>query len=363
MDENEMKLRNGSVLSRACVLLFGILLACGTVFGVASAYSVQYPFVIGQAALAFTLGLRHAVDCDHLAAIDNVTRQLISRGQWPVSVGFWFALGHSTIVVAMTAMIAGGYTWVSHMTEATITSYVTLFAGLFSAAIISGLGLLNARIALNLFQQWVRLSSKSAEEHTSELEAIAAEAMQTVLSSIPCLKRAVDGVSQPSRMYFVGVLFGLSFDSATQVGLIGLSAMAGTHGTISPLVIMLLPACFSCGMCLVDTANGLLMLLTYSWASVQPIKKLFYNFLVTAISAAIALLISSLELLQIIGERFGFQGPFWNFVGSVDMASIGYLIILTFFVVLVLAVASSKGAAAARNMSCGGFDPLLAGNQ
>mmetsp|Transcript_68025 Transcript_68025/g.191736 ORF Transcript_68025/g.191736 Transcript_68025/m.191736 type:complete len:366 (+) Transcript_68025:80-1177(+) len=322
---------------RACWLLGAILLACCASFGAVSVCSMTHPIIMSQAALSFVLGLRHAVDCDHLAAIDNVTRQLISRGQRPVSVGFWFALGHSSVVLLMTGLVAGGYSWVLQASQdGDLATDVSLAAALFSVCIVGGLGVLNARIAVELFQDWTRLSKASSTDQHVALEGTAQASLRTALTSIPFLKKFFDRVDRASKMYSVGFLFGLSFDSATQVGLIGLATMSGSHGLVPAQVVMLLPVCFSCGMCLVDTLNGLLMLMTYSWAHIEPVQKLFYNFLVTAMSAGIAVLIGSLELLQIAGEQCGFSGPFWDFVAGIDMASIGYAIILTFFTVFLV---------------------------
>lgn len=326
---------------RACVLLGAILVACCASLGTVSVCSMTYPIIMSQAVLAFALGLRHAVDCDHLAAIDNVTRQLISRGQRPVSVGFWFALGHSTVVVLMTGLIAGGYSWVLQACQiGNFATDLSLAAALISVCIIGGLGILNARIAVELFQDWARLSKTSKADQNATVDDAAQASLRTALTSLPFLKKVFDRVDRASKMYSVGFLFGLSFDSATQVGLIGLSAMTGTHGRVPSRVVMMLPVCFSCGMCLVDTLNGLLMLMTYSWAQIEPVQKLFYNFLVTAMSAGIAVMIGSLELLQIAGEQCGFSGPFWSFVAGIDMASIGYTIILTFFVIFLVTVLS-----------------------
>jgi len=332
------------VRQRAGWLLCGIALACGATLTNARLCSFAYPVVFSHSLIAFGLGLRHAVDCDHLAAIDNVTRQLMTRGQWPVSVGFWFALGHSTVVVIMTGVLAGGYSWASHFVSegSDLTERISLVASVSSIAVLGCIGLLNAQIASGLFRNWMSLHRLPGSTQDEEIHQQADASLKTALSSIPGVKRVFDHVSRPSRMYAVGFLFGLALDSASQVALIGIAAMTGTSGQIPPVMIMTFPIAFSCGMCFVDTANGLLMLATYSWTSMRPIQKIFYNFVVTAMSASIALVICSLELLQILARQLAFQGAFWDFIQNLDMPTIGYSIILSFVLVFAAAVVYSR---------------------
>merc|ERR1719469_375709 len=320
-------------------------------FTVAGVSSVNHPIVFSHALIAFTLGLRHAVDCDHLAAIDNVTRQLMNRGQWPVSVGFWFALGHSTIVMLLTSVLAGGYSWAKHLTSDgdDLSDRISLVAGLVSIFLLGGIGLLNAQIAIGLLREWWSLQRLNVAAQEAEMRHVSSEALQSALSALPGVRRVLEQVSRPWKMYGVGFLFGLSFDSATQVGLIGLAAMSSTSGRVPPLMLLIFPVAFSCGMCFVDTCNGVLMLATYSWTNMRPIQKLFYNFVVTAMSAGIALIIVSLEALQIVAKEAALKGEFWTRVQAVDMATIGYSIILSFLLVFVAAVVVGKGCAFCRH--------------
>jgi len=267
------------------------------------------------------------------------------RGQRPVSVGFWFAIGHSTVVLILTGVLAGGYSCIWNMAKdgAGISEDISLAAGLLSVGLLGGIGLLNANIAVGLFRDWAGLQGRSACVQDEEVTRAGEASLRTALSVIPCVKRVFEHVNRPFKMFGVGFLFGLSFDSATQVGLIGLAAMSGTSGRVPPLMVMIFPVAFSCGMCLVDTTNGLLMLATYSWTTVRPIQKLFYNFVVTSMSAGIALIICSLELLQIVAREAGWKGPFWTFVANVDMVAIGYSIILSFMLVFGIAVCYAQG--------------------
>lgn len=333
------------VMLSAAALIGGIVLATACSFALANICSAAHPIVFGHAFIAFALGLRHAVDIDHLAAIDNVSRQLILRGQWPVSVGFWFALGHSSVVLILTAALAGGYSWLWSETQLPdgVVDYVSLVAGCVSVSLLGGVGILNAHTALGLFRSWSGLQGRSKLLQDEEAAEAAQESLRSVLSVIPFVKRVFEHVDRPIKMYTVGFLFGLSFDSATQVGVIGLAAISGTKGKVPALMVLIFPLCFSCGMCLVDTANGLLMLITYSWSSVRPVKKLFYNFLVTALSATIALLIGSLELLQIVADRLKLKGTFWTCVRDVDMAVLGYAVICVFAAIFTISIVYTRG--------------------
>lgn len=332
------------MVRRATALLLCICTASWACFGAAAFFTTEYPIVLSHAFLSFTLGLRHAVDCDHLAAIDNVTRQLLRRGQKPVSVGFWFAVGHSSVVLAMTGLLATGASAAFGPAADNIglKDEVSLAAAVVSVAFLSGLGLLNARIAVGLYQTWSDFRrSGDAKTQDQLTEDFAQSSLRSAITALPCVEGVLRRVDHPSKMVGVGLLFGLSFDTASQVTLIGLSAMSGTNGRLPPLVVMIFPLCFSCGMCLVDTLNGQLMLITYSWATVRPIKKLFYNFMVTAMSACVALFISVLELLQIVGHEGNLQSPVWKWIQGIDMGMLGYALICSFLVVLAVSLLSS----------------------
>jgi high-affinity nickel-transport protein len=332
--------RSGPCTRDACLLMGALALASFGSLGLAYSYGFAYAAVPSHAALAFMLGLRHAVDCDHLAAIDNVTRQFIKRGERPVSIGFWFAVGHSTVVIAMTGFIACGYSmaWKHYHHSTNWSDDVSLASSMLSISILCGIGFLNAKVARELFKEWSRYRMQSREEQLA-LEEIAAEtSLRTALSTIPFLQRVFNHVDRPVKMYTVGLLFGLSFDTATQVGLIGMAAMASTTGSLPARIVMIIPLCFSIGMCLVDTANGLLMLMAYTWATVNPMEKLFYNFLVTALSAVVAIMIGSLEVLQLFAQQTNLQGSLWDTIRQVDMSTLGVVIMVSFFVTCMISV-------------------------
>jgi len=317
-----------------------IVLASVASLSAAAYCSITYAKLLSHAFLAFMLGLRHAVDCDHLAAIDNVTRQFTRRGEMPVSIGFWFACGHSTVVVALTGCIAGGYSmaWQRFHKDTGWSDDVAMVASIISITLLGGIGLLNARVTVELIVEWTRMRKRSIEAQ-EEVEHEAAEtSLRTALSTVPFLQWVFSHVDRPAKMYWVGLLFGLSFDTATQVALIGLAAMASTTGSVPASVVMIIPLCFSAGMCLVDTGNGLLMLLAYSWATVEPMEKLFYNILVTALSAMVAILIGSLEMIQIFAQEKQLTGSPWDQIQGVDMASVGFFIIILFAAIFGLSI-------------------------
>lgn len=336
--EDHVKLPDGRrTLLNGCALLGSVGLVTAAALSVSGLCSHKHPIVFGHSVLAFFLGLRHAVDCDHLASIDNVTRRLVNRGQLPVTVGFWFAIGHSSVVIALTMVVACGYSWAWHA-RAPWTVGVSVVASSLSICLLAGIGLLNARVAVTLFHEWGWMHRQPTSAQHEADQATQQSSLRTAFSFMPFLSRVFDSVDRPVKMCLVGLLFGLSFDTATQVALISLAAMSTSTGGVPAAVAMVIPLCFSCGMCFVDTANGLLMLLAYTWALVSPGQKLFYNFLVTATSATVALLIGSLEFLQLVGREAGFKHGLWHAIQSVNMTEMGFGIIIVFTAMLGVSV-------------------------
>lgn len=318
-------------ISAVCVGFLSFSFAIGSKYSVVSSYTL----------VAFTLGLRHGFDCDHLAAIDNVTRQLLFYGQRPVSVGFWFALGHSTVVLLLTIVVAGGYAWASAFSN-NFTTWISELAAGFAIILLGSIGCFNAYIAVNLFKHWSALQRLPEHVRDREITNAGDRALQTALSSLPGVKKLFSYVNRPYKMYNVGFVFGLTFDSATQVALIGMAAVLSHHGM--PLfTVLLFPAAFSCGMCLVDAFNGILMLVAYTVSSDKPSDMLLYNIIVTSISAGLALFICTLEALQIVAKRAQWSSPFWLRVQHVDMLFIGYSIVFTFALILVAGWCYAKG--------------------
>ncbi|WP_428539539.1 HoxN/HupN/NixA family nickel/cobalt transporter [Rhodopila sp.] len=285
----------------------------------------QHPVLLGTALLAYGFGLRHAVDADHIAAIDNVTRKLMQEGKRPVAVGLFFSLGHSTIVVLASVAIA-----------ATAMAFRNRFDGfqsvggvigtLVSALFLLAIAAMNIVILISVcwtFQR-VKAGAPYVEEDLNML--LAGRGLLARLFR-PMFRL----IGRSWQMYPLGVLFGLGFDTATEVGLLGISAAQASHG-LSIWSILVFPALFTAGMSLVDTTDGILMLGAYGWAFIKPIRKLYYNMTITLVSVLVALLVGGIEALGLIGGQFSLNGPFWDGIGALNdnFGTIGYLIIAVF---------------------------------
>jgi high-affinity nickel-transport protein len=285
----------------------------------------RFPLLLGTATLAYTFGLRHALDADHISAIDNVTRKLMQERQRPIGVGFFFSLGHSTIVFLLSVVIA--------FTAAQIqTRFPDLqrVGGLIGTSISATFLLVIAGI--NLF---VLYDVAQAFRKVRRGEEYDDQSLSESLSQFGFMGRFFGPilriVDKSWKMYFVGFLFGLGFDTATEVGLLGISATTATQG-LPIWCLLLFPALFTAGMCLVDTADGILMLGAYGWAYVHPVRKLYYNLTITSVSVLVAVLVAGIETLGIIGERFALHGALWNAVGAMGdhFGVIGVLIVGVF---------------------------------
>jgi high-affinity nickel-transport protein len=285
----------------------------------------HFALLIGTATLAYTFGLRHAVDADHISAIDNVTRKLMQEGQRPLLVGFFFSLGHSTIVILLSTGIA--------LTAARIQSHFPEFqhvGGLIGTSVsalflllIAGINLLVLRGVVGSFRR-VKRGEPCNEDNLDEMLG-----QLGIMGRIfrPMLRL----VDRSWKMYGVGFLFGLGFDTATEVGLLGISAAAATQG-LPIWSILLFPLLFTAGMCLIDTLDGILMLGAYGWAFVHPVRKLYYNMIITAVSVIIAVVVGGVEVLGLIRDQFNLQGFFWQGIGTLGdhFGVVGVLIIAIF---------------------------------
>ncbi len=285
------------------------------------------PVLLGTALLAYGFGLRHAVDADHIAAIDNVTRKLMQEGKRPVSVGFFFALGHSTVVVLAALLIALTTTGLAGRFDAfkdvggvlgTVVSAGFLF-------IIAGMSL---AILVGVWRAFQRVRRGGAYSDTD---------FDMLLNSRGLLARILRPlfrlVSQAWHMFPLGFLFGLGFDTATEIALLGVSAEQAAQGT-SIWSILVFPALFTAGMSLIDTTDGVIMLGAYDWAFVHPVRKLYYNLVITAVSVVVAVLIGGIEVLCLLGDQFGMQGWFWQGIGGLNenFSALGFGIIGVFVI-------------------------------
>jgi high-affinity nickel-transport protein len=293
----------------------------------------HYPVLLGTALLAYSFGLRHAVDADHIAAIDNVTRKLMQSGRRSASAGLFFSLGHSTVVVLASLVIALGAGALNARWSAfkdvggligTGVSVLFLFAiAIANMFILAGV--------VRTFQR-VRRGGRLAEDDEP--------GMLLGAGFLARIFRPLFGFIRASwQMYPLGFLFGLGFDTATEIGLLGISAAEAAKG-LSILPLLVFPALFTAGMALVDTADSVLMTRAYGWAFVKPIRKLYYNLTITAVSVLVALLVGSVEALGLIANRLALKGAFWEVVEALNsqFGMLGYLIIALFAASWILSV-------------------------
>ena len=281
-----------------------------------------HPILLGTALLAYGLGLRHAVDADHIAAIDNVTRKLMQEGKRPVAGGFFFSLGHSTIVVLASLAIAVTAMAFKGEFEA-IRNVGGVLGTVVSATFLLAIALMNLVILVTIYHTFVRVKAggRYVEEDLDMLLA-----GRGLLARL--LRPLFRMIRRSWQMYPLGFLFGLGFDTASEIGLLGISAAQGTNGMVL-WSIMVFQALFAAGMALIDTADGILMLGAYGWAFLKPLRKLYYNMSITFVSVAVALLIGGVETLGLIGSKFELRGPFWSGIGALNgnVGTLGYLII------------------------------------
>jgi high-affinity nickel-transport protein len=292
-------------------------------------------FGLGVGVTAYTLGLRHAFDADHIGAIDNTTRKLMGEGQRPLSVGFFFSLGHSTIVFALGALVVVGVRGLSGAVEDD-SSFLHQATGLVGP-VISGsflfiIGILNLIILVSIFRIFTRMREGDFDEAELEDQLDSRGFMNRFYG------RATRAVTKPWQAYPLGCLFGLGFDTATEVALLLIAGGAAASG-LPFYAILCLPILFAAGMSLFDTIDGAFMNFAYGWAFSQPIRKIYYNLTVTGLSVAVALLIGTIELISVLAEKLGLTGEPWDFVAGLDLNLIGYAIVALFVVTWAVALA------------------------
>ena len=318
-------LTTSSALRNRIFAVYGFLLVFNLVaWGLALGASAAYPILLPTAFLAYTFGLRHAVDADHIAAIDNTTRKLMQDGQRPVAVGLFFSLGHSTIVVALSVVIAISAGVISDIPS--MQAIGGLIGTAVSAVFLLVIGMINLVVLIDIYRMFRRVSGGGSYDE---------QTLEDFLNNRGLLARIFKPMLRVIRkswhMYPLGVLFGLGFDTASEVALLGLAATSGASH-IPVIFILILPALFAAGMSLVDATDGILMLGAYGWAYVKPIRKLYYNLNITLVSVLIAFVVGGIEILSIIADRFGLTGGIWDAVGNLDFGVIGLAIIGIFVI-------------------------------
>lgn len=282
--------------------------------------STQFAFVLGTGLLAYTFGLRHGVDADHIAAIDNVTRKLMQEGKRPVAVGLFFSLGHSTIVVALSGVVALASALMSG-SPLELKEYGNLIGVSISALFLYLIGIINLVVLIDVYRMFRRVTRGEAYSEVSLEEFLDKRGFMNRFFG-----RLMRTIDKSWKMYPLGVLFGLGFETAAEVALLGISATAAGDG-LPVIVVMLFPLLFAAGMTLVDTTDSILMLGAYGWAFVKPIRKLYYNLNITLLSVLVALVIGTIEALSVLAGRFELDGAFWTWIRGVDFETLGYIII------------------------------------
>jgi high-affinity nickel-transport protein len=334
-----MLLNDESGNTRARVFgIYAILLAFNLVAWLWAVIAFHpYPVLLGTAFLAYSFGLRHAVDADHIAAIDNVTRKLMQEGKRPVAVGFMFSLGHSTIVIIGTVALVAAAKVLQHR--------IDMFRGVggFIGALVSTLFLFGIAIVNLVVLRSVYLAFRRVRRGEPYVE----EDFQLLLSGrgfLARLLRPLFGMIRRSwHMYPLGVLFGLGFDTATEIGLLGISAAEAARG-LSFWSILVFPALFAAGMSLIDTTDNILMLGAYGWAFLKPIRKLYYNVTITLVSVVVAFAVGGVEALGLLAGQLHLKGRFWLLVSRLNdnFGALGYLIIALFTLSWIVSIAIYK---------------------
>jgi high-affinity nickel-transport protein len=318
-------------LARPIIPLFaGLLLANIAAWGWAWTAFADRPVLLGTAVLAWVFGLRHAVDADHIAAIDNVVRRQMQAGGRPMSIGLWFSLGHATVVVLASLVLV--------LTASALQgrlAYVQALGGVVGTA-ISALFLLAVALANLLILRGTWRSFRRAHQGLPMVDeqVLAGGVLARLLG--PLLR----AVTRPWQMYPVGFLFGLGFDTATEIGLLGIAASQAAQG-LSPWQTMVFPALFTAGMALVDTTDSALMVGAYGWAFVDPLRKLWYNLTITAASVLVALLIGGIEALGLLADRLRLEGGIWRIITGLndDLTIFGVAVIGVFVLCWVVSAA------------------------
>jgi high-affinity nickel-transport protein len=284
----------------------------------------QYPLLLGTALLAYGFGLRHAVDADHIAAIDAVTRKLMQTGKRPLGVGLAFSLGHSTIVIAATIGIA----WTAHSLHGRFESFKAVggtIGTVVSATFLLVLAAVNLAILRDVWRRYRHV------QHHGESAAAAADSTGPAGLLSRALRPLFRLVTKSWHMYPVGVLFGLGFDTATEIGLLAIAASEAGKG-LPMYSILVFPALFTAGMTLVDSTDNVLMVHAYGWAMDDPKRKLYYNASITFVSAVVAIVIGGVEALELLSDKLGLTGGMWDAVASVNerFGVLGYGIVTAF---------------------------------
>jgi high-affinity nickel-transport protein len=302
------------------ILVCGLLVAANLAAWVCALFAFRHhPALLGTALLAYSFGARHALDADHIAAIDNVTRKLMQEGKRPLGIGLYFSLGHSTVVVLASLALAA----VAGSELAGVKAVGSVVGTLVSTAFLFAIAIANFFVLVAVYRSFARVRRGGAYVE-EDLDGILAQ--RGLLGRL--FRPVVRLVGASWQMLPLGFLFGLGFDTATEIGVLGITAAEASHG-LSLWSILVFPALFTVGMSLIDTADGLLMLGAYGWAFARPLRRLYYNLTITFISVVVAVVVGGVEALGLLVDTLGLEGRFWTAIAGLgsDFGGLGLLIV------------------------------------
>ena len=292
----------------------------------------------GTAALAYTLGMRHAFDADHISAIDNTTRKLMSEGKRPLAVGFFFSLGHSSVVFVLAMLLNFGIKALGSQLKdekSSLHHYTGLIGTTVSGVFLMLIAILNLVILISIVGVFIQMRKGTYNE----------EELEKHLNSRGLLMRFFGPIARRIdaswKMYPLGILFGLGFDTATEIGLLVLAGSSVIAG-LPWWAIISLPLFFAGGMSLLDTIDGSFMNFAYGWAFSKPVRKVYYNIIITGLSVSVAFFVGGLELLQVLSRQLNLTGGLWNYTNSFNLNSAGFIIVGLFALVWIVALAIWK---------------------
>ncbi len=323
--------------------MFGFILLLhivgwGTLIGIVAPQGLSVGngavFGIGLGITAYTLGMRHAFDADHIAAIDNTTRKLLTDGQKPVSVGFWFSLGHSSVVFGLCFLLSIGVKSLVGQVEngdSTLQSTLGLIGTSVSGTFLILIGIINLIVLVKIWRVFQGMKAGNFDEVELDHHLSQRGFMNRLLGGV------TKAVRKPRHMYPVGLLFGLGFDTATEVSLLVLAGGAAAFA-LPWYAILTLPVLFAAGMSLLDSIDGVFMIFAYGWAFSQPVRKIYYNIVITGLSVAVALVIGVIEILSIFVDKLDITDGPLAAIGSIDLNSVGFVIVGVFVVTWLVAV-------------------------
>ena len=312
-------------------------------WGVLLTYGANEPGFFGLGGLAYAFGLRHAFDADHISAIDNTTRKLLQQGRKPIGVGFFFSLGHSTVVFLIALALGFAAKFIvdgivgdgSEGAQGGLKSVGALIGTSVSGVFLVLIGLLNLIVLLEIIRIYRKMRRGHYDRETLNTELVAGGFMTKIFG------RLFKVVTESWHMYPIGFLFGLGFDTASEVALLAISAGAASQG-LPFMAVISLPLIFAAGMTLMDTTDGAFMAKAYGWAFSNPIRKVFYNMTITGLSVFVALFVGVIELSQILVDKLGLEGEPWDTIGGLDFSALGFIIVGAFVATWVIAFAAFK---------------------